>query len=77
MWLLWPVTTVAQTTSAGPEGCSHCHVEALTQPSTYMAQALESVENSKVLKEHPMLAVTVGKYSYRIERTRQPRASTR
>jgi hypothetical protein len=68
LWLLWPLATAAQTGSASPEGCSRCHVEALTQQTTYMAQALESVEKSKVLKEHPMLAVTVGKYSYRIER---------
>jgi len=33
-----------------------------------MAQALEAVEKSKVLKEHPRLSATVGKYSYRIER---------
>jgi len=33
-----------------------------------MAQALEPVEKSKVLREHPTLAVTVGKYSYHIER---------
>jgi hypothetical protein len=33
-----------------------------------MAQALEAVEKSKVLKEHPLLSTSVGKYSYRIER---------
>jgi len=33
-----------------------------------MGQALETVEDCKVLIEHPMLTVTVGKYSYRIER---------
>jgi hypothetical protein len=60
--LLWPAALLSQTGSASPEGCARCHVEALTQPSTYMAQALETVEKSKVLKEHPMLAVTVGKY---------------
>jgi hypothetical protein len=66
--LLWPAALLSQTGSASPEGCARCHVEALTQPSTYMAQALETVEKSKVLREHPTLAVTVGKYSYRIER---------
>jgi len=66
--LLWPAVIAAQTGSESPEGCARCHVESLTQPGTYMAQALETVENSKVLNEHPLLAVTVGKYSYRIER---------
>jgi hypothetical protein len=66
--LLWPSALLAQTASPSPEGCARCHVEALTQPGTYMAQALETVERSKVLKEHPLLSATVGKYSYRIER---------
>lgn len=33
-----------------------------------MGKALETVEECRVLIEHPALAVTVGKYSYRIER---------
>lgn len=33
-----------------------------------MGQALETVEDCKVLIERPLLTVTVGKYSYRIER---------
>ncbi len=33
-----------------------------------MSDALETVEQCQVLIEHPLLAVTVGKYSYRIER---------
>ena len=33
-----------------------------------MARALESVGDSKVLTEHPLLTATVGNYSYRIER---------
>ena len=43
-------------------------MEALTQPSTYMAHALETVDKSKILIDHPLLTTTVGKYSYRIER---------
>lgn len=66
--LLCPLATVAQTKAAGPEGCSRCHVEALTQPATYMAHALETVEESKVLNDHPVLTTNVGKYSYRIDR---------
>lgn len=68
MWLLWPVTMVAQAISAGPGACSRCHVEALTQPTTYMAHALETVEESKVLTDHSVLTTNVGKYSYRIDR---------
>jgi hypothetical protein len=33
-----------------------------------MAHALERVERSRILIDHPLLTVTVGKYSYRIER---------
>lgn len=33
-----------------------------------MGQALETVEDCKVLIDHPLLTATVGKYSYRIER---------
>jgi hypothetical protein len=34
-----------------------------------MYQALETVGDCKILTEHPLLAVTIGKYSYRIERS--------
>ena len=66
--LLLPVATVAQTDSVAPAACARCHVEALTQPATYMAHALETVDKCKVLIEHPVLTTTVGKYTYRIER---------
>jgi hypothetical protein len=66
--LLLPAATLAQTESAAPAACAKCHVEALTQPSTFMAHALESVDKSTVLIEHPTLTATVGTYSYRIER---------
>jgi hypothetical protein len=48
--------------------CARCHVEALTQPTTYMAHALESIEECKILNEHPVLETTLGKYTYKIER---------
>ncbi len=51
-----------------PAACAQCHVEALTQPTTYMSHALESVDKCTVLTEHPSLSTTVGKYSYHIER---------
>jgi hypothetical protein len=66
--LLLPAATVAQTDPVAPGACARCHVEALTQPNTYMAHALETVEKCKVLNEHPLLSTTVGKYTYRIER---------
>jgi len=66
--LLVPFAAMAQTEAVAPGACAKCHVEALTQPSTFMAHALETVENSKVLTDHPVLATTVGQYTYRIER---------
>jgi hypothetical protein len=66
--LLLPAALLAQTDSKPPAACAKCHVEALTQPTTFMAHALEAVTTSKVLTEHPVLSTTVGKYSYRIER---------
>ena len=45
--LLLPVGGVAQTDSVAPAACAQCHVEALTQPGTYMAHALETVDKSK------------------------------
>src|ERR1700749_4151503 len=66
--LLLPAGLAAQTGSAAPSACAKCHVEALTQPSTYMAHALEKAEDARILTQHPLLATTVGQYSYRIER---------
>ncbi len=66
--LLAPLATAAQTDAVAPAACAKCHAEALTQPSTYMAHALETVEQSKILNEHPLLTTTIGKYSYKIER---------
>ncbi len=62
------VAAAAQTGSPGSVTCAQCHVEAQSQPSTSMGHALEMVANSKVLIDHPLLRVTVGKYSYQIER---------
>ena len=46
--------------------CAQCHSEARSAPSMY--QALETVENCRILIDRPLLATTIGKYSYRIER---------
>ena len=66
--LLLPLVAMGQADSTAPAACAKCHVEALTQPTTFMSHALEAVDKSKVLIEHPVLTTTVGKYSYRIER---------
>ncbi len=66
--LILPVAAFAQADSSRGAACARCHSQGATQPSTSMAHALESVEESKVLIDHHVLAVTVGKYSYRIER---------
>jgi nitrate reductase cytochrome c-type subunit len=66
--LLLPIGGFAQTGSPTSSACAQCHVEALTQPGTYMAHALETVGKSKILIDHPLLTTTVGQYSYRIER---------
>ena len=74
--LLWAGPLGAQTAGA-PEAqpkqrpvpaCALCHMQARTQPATSMAHGLETVEECKVLSAHPLLTVTAGKYSYRIER---------
>jgi len=59
----------AQIIPAQPSLCAKCHSEALSQPDTAMARALETVQQSGVLISHPLLTATYGKYSYRIERT--------
>lgn len=63
--LLAPPAT-AQTQD--PAACAKCHVEARSQPSTGMARAVETVEQCRVLIDHPLLTGALGKYSYRIER---------
>jgi len=66
--LILSVVAVAQTAKTGANACASCHSQAKTQPYTSMGQALETVEDCKLLIEHPVLTVTIGKYSYRIER---------
>lgn len=51
-----------------PAACARCHAEARTQPATDMGHAAETVEQCKVLIDHPLLTATYGKFSYRIER---------
>jgi bacterioferritin-associated ferredoxin len=68
MLLLAPTILLAQAGQEISTACGKCHVEGRTQPSTHMAHALETVEQARVLIEHPLLTATDGKYSYRIER---------
>src|SRR5258706_16238345 len=56
---------------AGDEAqeCGQCHgAEAASQASTPMAHALKSVEDAKILRDHPNLSYSDGKYSYSIQR---------
>jgi hypothetical protein len=51
--------------------CAACHpAQAKPHPATSMAHALESVSECTILRTHPTLTFTAGKYSYRIERNR-------
>ena len=64
LWIATGVHVPAEQVAA----CAKCHVQARTQPSTHMAHALESVEQSHILIQHPVLTGTYGSYSYRIVR---------
>jgi len=49
--------------------CASCHrAQALTQPATSMAHALEIVAESQILREHPQLEFRQDPYSYKIAR---------
>jgi len=61
-------SSAAQSAPRPVLGCATCHQEALTQPSTSMGRALETVEECIVLASHPLLTFREGPYSYRIER---------
>lgn len=65
---LIPAVAPAQAVNTAANACASCHSQGKTQPHTSMGQALETVADCKVLVDHPLLAVTVGRYSYRIER---------
>ena len=66
--LVAPTLIWAQAGHENSTGCAKCHVEGLTQPTTDMAHALETVEQARILIDHPLLTATDGKYTYRIER---------
>jgi hypothetical protein len=66
--LVAPGFVWAQAGQVSSAVCGKCHEEGRTQPATDMAHALETVEQDRILSDHPLLTVTDGKYSYRIER---------
>jgi hypothetical protein len=68
MLLAAPTLIWGQAGQENPTACAKCHTEGLTQPATHMAHALESVEQTRTLIDHPLLRATDGKYSYRVER---------
>jgi hypothetical protein len=68
LYLVLPAAAAAQTDSRGVSACAPCHVQAKFQPATSMAHALETVEECRILVDHPVLTTKVGRYSYRIER---------
>lgn len=63
-----PVFVRAQAGRETSAICAKCHVQGRTQPATDMAHALETVEQDRILSDHPLLTSTYGRYSYRIER---------
>ena len=65
---VFPAIARIQAFAESPTSCAECHSEAMSQPATNMAHAAESVEQAKVLIDHPLLTATYGRYSYRIER---------
>ncbi len=63
-----PAFVWAQAGQESSTACAKCHAEGRTQPATHMAHAAETVEQARILTDHPLLTATYGKYSYRIER---------
>jgi hypothetical protein len=66
--LFLSATASSQRVRGNSAECRDCHSEGATQPSTTMGHALETTERCKVLKTHPVLTTSVGKYRYRISR---------
>ncbi len=49
--------------------CASCHAaESKAHPGTLMAHAAETVAECEVLRSHPLMTTSIGRYSYRIER---------
>lgn len=53
----------------GDKACAECHKKFIVpHAQTGMAMAMEAVADSKILNDHPQLALKVGPYSYEIKR---------
>ncbi len=52
----------------GPQACSKCHADEVSQHSTAMGKAMEPVATSVVLRSFPQLTFKSGRYSYEITR---------
>ena len=49
--------------------CASCHdAQSKSHPATSMAHAAETVAECAVLRSHPLMTATLGRYAYRIER---------
>lgn len=68
LWLLLGAAGAGQTDRVTAGDCRDCHWQASSQPSTTMGHALETVEKSQILIDHPDLETVQGKYTYRIKR---------
>jgi len=61
------IILAAADTGASP--CAACHrAQALSQPSTSMARALERVAGSEILRSNPLLTFREGAFTFRITR---------
>jgi Cytochrome c3 len=67
LFLVLPLAAAPRTANMAT-GCVSCHSQAETQPHSSMGQALETVEDCKILIDHPVLRARVREYMYRIER---------
>jgi hypothetical protein len=52
----------------GPQACSKCHVDEVSQHSTAMGKAMEPAATSVVLRSYPRLTFQSGRYAYEIIR---------
>ena len=52
----------------GPQACSQCHADEVSQHSTAMGKAMEPVATSVVLRSYPRLTFQSGRFSYEIIR---------
>jgi hypothetical protein len=64
----WSWTSASAPQTQAAPACAACHEQAHWEPSTSMGHALETVQECKILADHPLLTWKRENYSYRIER---------